>query len=154
MKYRKKPIEVEAIKWTGENNREMWEFLGGSPDEYMSADGPDFHIDHYQVKGGLIIKTSEGNMIANIGDYIIKEPFDKERKYYPCKPDIFELTYDVAGDTENNAVFENQQHKSDFFETNNNTLLNIKAALTYQGNDFPKLIEQIDEQIKLNNTSR
>lgn len=93
-KFRKKPIEVDAEVWDGSNHRKMWEFLGGSPNDYMNSFNENFRIDHSKVEGGLIIKTSEGEMIANIGDYIIKEPFDKERKYYPCKPDVFKLTYD------------------------------------------------------------
>jgi hypothetical protein len=43
----------------------------------------------------IIIKTYEGNMAANVGDYLIKEPFEKIRGFYPCKPDIFNLTYDA-----------------------------------------------------------
>lgn len=94
-KAKKKPIIVEYLKWTGENQREMFEFLGGSPDEYMTSSNENFIIDWAKGKGGLVIKTSEGKMFASIGDIIIKEPFDKERKYYPCKPDIFEATYDL-----------------------------------------------------------
>jgi len=44
----------------------------------------------------LIIATSEGNMRASIGDYIIEEVFDTVRGVYPCKPDIFHKTYDVV----------------------------------------------------------
>jgi hypothetical protein len=73
----------------------MWEFLGGSPDNYMTASNENFYIDHSKVERGLVIKTSEGDMIARVKDYIIKEPFDKERKYYPCKPSVFELTYEA-----------------------------------------------------------
>jgi len=40
------------------------------------------------------IITSEGTMAVNVGDWIIKEPFDKERQFYPCKPYIFAQTYD------------------------------------------------------------
>lgn len=43
------------------------------------------------MQGSLIIKTLEGDMKANIGDYIIKEI---NGEYYPCKPDIFEKTYE------------------------------------------------------------
>lgn len=93
MKFRKKPIVVDAIIWHGGNHREMFEFLGGNQSDYMTAYNDNFRISHNIVQGCLVIKTSEGEMIANIDDYIIKEPFDKERKYYPCKPDIFKLTY-------------------------------------------------------------
>lgn len=43
----------------------------------------------------LIVPTLEGEMICAIGDYLIKEPFPTDwRKVYPCKPDIFEATYE------------------------------------------------------------
>ena len=92
-KYIKKPVAIEAIKWTGGNHREMFEFLGGSSSEAITGYGDNFYIDHNKGAGGLVIKTSEGDMLANIGDYIIKEPFDKERAVYPCKTDVFAATY-------------------------------------------------------------
>lgn len=60
-KYRKKPVEIDAIQWTGENQREMFDFLtnGEKKDEYMTSFGETFRIDHFAIKGGLIIKTSE-----------------------------------------------------------------------------------------------
>jgi hypothetical protein len=94
--YRKLPIEIEALEWTGINTREMYNFLGGNPEEYMTSYNENFYISHAEIVGGLIIKTSEGDMKALKGDYIIKEPFDKKRKYYPCKPDIFEYTYELV----------------------------------------------------------
>ena len=89
--YRKKPVLVEARVWTGENHREMYNFLGGNNDEYMSSTGERFYIDHDKVEGGLMIKTLEGDHAATIGDYIIK---GVKGEFYPCKPDIFNLTYD------------------------------------------------------------
>lgn len=91
----KKPVTIEAMEWDGKNHRGMFEFLGGANDESIGTYGADFSIDHSKVAGGLIIKTSEGDMLANIGDFIIKEPFDTDRMFYPCKPDIFHLTYDI-----------------------------------------------------------
>jgi hypothetical protein len=91
VKYRKLPVEIDALEWTGENHREMYEFLGGKVDEYMTATNENFYINHYIVKGGLIIKTLEGEHIASIGDFIIK---GVAGEYYPCKPDIFNKTYE------------------------------------------------------------
>lgn len=95
MKYRKIPVVIEAIQWTGDNQREMFDFLTNyeKTDDYMSVSGEHFVIDHNAVKGGLIIKTLEGNHVANIGDYIIK---GIAGEFYPCKPDIFKDTYEVA----------------------------------------------------------
>lgn len=95
MKATKKTITIEYKEWTGKDYRAMYEFLGGMSDEYIRTENDDFYIDYDLVAGGLVIKTSEGGMSANIGDMIIKEPFDKDRKFYPCKPDIFALTYDI-----------------------------------------------------------
>lgn len=93
MKYRKKPIEVDAVLWNGDNQREMFDFLtnGEKVNDYMTASGDSFLIDHSAVKGGLVIKTLEGKMAATIGDYIIK---GVNGEFYPCKPDIFEQTYE------------------------------------------------------------
>lgn len=77
MKYRKKPVVIEAIKYDGENKVEIQEFM----DMYL-----DFN-DEKQLK----INTLEGIMLASIGDYIIR---GVNGEYYPCKPDIFEKTYE------------------------------------------------------------
>jgi len=77
MKFRKKPIEVEAIQYTGENKNEIKEFVG---DCYMG-----------DWRGDISIHTLEGNMKISIGDFIIK---GIRGEVYPCKPDIFKETYD------------------------------------------------------------
>ncbi len=51
------------------------------------------HIIKKGLDGGLIIPTLEGNIVANTGDYIIK---GVNGEFYPCKPDIFQKTYDPA----------------------------------------------------------
>lgn len=94
MKYRKKPVVIEAVQWTGDNHREMWDFLTGKTDQYMDSTGDHFYINHSKVEGGLIIKTLEGEHVASIGDYIIK---GVQGEFYPCKPDIFDKTYDEVG---------------------------------------------------------
>lgn len=93
MKYRKKPIVIEAIRWDGKNHRDMYKFLGGSDDDWIRPDGKNFYINHNKVPGGLVILTLEGEHIASIGDYIIR---GVNGEYYPCKPDIFEKTYEAV----------------------------------------------------------
>jgi hypothetical protein len=93
MKYRKKPVEIEAWLWDGSHHRGMFEFLGGSSAQAISGYGDNFYIDHSITAGGLVIKTLEGDMTASIGDYIIK---GVKGEFYPCKPDIFKLTYDLV----------------------------------------------------------
>lgn len=86
MKYIKKPVIIEAVIWTGKNVEEIDAFVKGSEKMY------DF------VGDGLYIHTLEGSMRASVGDYIIKGIKDE---FYPCKPDIFKLTYtdaDSVGD--------------------------------------------------------
>ena len=89
--YRKKPIIIEALQWDGSRHRPMWDFLENKPSSCMESSGENFYIDHSQVDGGLIIKTLEGEHIASIGDFIIK---GINGEFYPCKPDIFEKTYE------------------------------------------------------------
>lgn len=85
MKYRKKPVEVEAIKYI-------------SPyciNEMLRSWGNDFDKVSTQKIGGLIIKTLEGEMLAKFGDWVIK---GIKGEFYPCKPDIFESTYEPVGE--------------------------------------------------------
>jgi hypothetical protein len=102
MKYRKKPVVIEAVEWTGENHREMFNFLTGKTEEYIASSDDQFYIDHSQVKGGLILKTLEGEHIASIGDMVIK---GISGEFYPCKPDIFELTYESVVNEEKRCQF-------------------------------------------------
>ena len=85
MKYIKNPIIIEAIIFNGDNFHECLDFIGAE------------NIDNTLKYPNII--TSEGVMRVNKGDYIIKEPFDKERGFYPCKPDVFKLTYSELIDT-------------------------------------------------------
>jgi hypothetical protein len=99
MKYRKKPVIIDAVQWTGENHREMFDFLTSDTfvNETMSVNGDHFYIDHTKVEGGLVIKTLEGEHIATIGDYIIK---GIKGEYYPCKEDVFLQTYEKVSETQ------------------------------------------------------
>lgn len=76
--YRKKPVVIEAVQYTEDNIAEVLTFIG------KSAEWGD--------NTGLTIKTLEGAMSASLGDYIIK---GVSGEFYPCKPDIFNKTYEV-----------------------------------------------------------
>ena len=84
MKYRKKPVIIEAIQFEDNSDRiiEIHEFMGGDTIRvnYEDKDNPY-----------LKIETLEGIMKASVGDYIIK---GVNGGFYPCKPDIFEKTYE------------------------------------------------------------
>ena len=87
MKYRKKPVEIEAFRFEGkleERNYPDWILEGIASKHIEVCEGvvypPTMHI-----------KTLEGIMRADLGDYIIK---GVKGEIYPCKPDIFEMTYE------------------------------------------------------------
>ena len=77
-KYRKKPVIIEAVQWNGKNLTEIDNFVGGSLKMEESS---------------LVIHTLEGDMEASINDYIIN---GVNGEFYPCKPDIFDKTYESA----------------------------------------------------------
>lgn len=90
MRYKKKPVEIEAIIWNGLGTGEVKEFCG---EENLVIE-IDEHLYEAGVGAPIIdlkIKTLEGNMKVEIGDYVIK---GVKGEFYPCKPDIFKLTYE------------------------------------------------------------
>lgn len=85
MKFRKKPIVIEAIQfYDGESVDKMQDAWGAGFQRAMSA---------HQEQDFLIITTLEGDHKANLGDWIIK---GIKGEFYPCKPDIFEATYEAV----------------------------------------------------------
>jgi hypothetical protein len=81
LKYVKKPIVIEAVIWDGNNRKEIYDFCPKA----------EFNYEFGNSNPKLTLETLEGVMTASIGDYIIK---GIKGEYYPCKPDIFLLTYD------------------------------------------------------------
>lgn len=81
MKYKKKPVVIEAVQYDGTD---------ASYEEGLRFTGGDL-LWHKELKCPTI-ETLEGIMMVSIGDYIIK---GIQGEFYPCKPDIFEATYDV-----------------------------------------------------------
>ena len=89
-KFRKKPVVIEAVRWTGDNLAEVIGFAG----LHKSVEG--LRWEEYEklvAEEGLKIFTLEGPMMASVGDWIIK---GVKGEFYPCKPDIFEKTYKVV----------------------------------------------------------
>lgn len=91
MKYRKKPVIIEAIQWTGLNLEEIKSFVGESLlydiiDTAWEVGKGDPHVN-------MTIKTLEGDHTCTKGDFIIK---GVHGEFYPCKPDIFEKTYELV----------------------------------------------------------
>ena len=81
MKYVKKPVIIEAVQWNGDNFLEL--------DKFMKY-GRDFKVIPSKPYDNVYIFTLEGTHQASVGDFIIK---GIKGEFYPCKPDIFELTY-------------------------------------------------------------
>lgn len=77
MKFRKKAVVIEAVQYIGSNYNEIKDFCPS----IMTNTCYDF----------LSIPTLEGTMRANVNDWIIK---GVQGEFYPCKPDIFEATYE------------------------------------------------------------
>mgnify|MGYP001515686092 FL=1 len=91
MKYRKRSLVIEAVKWNGMNKSEIEQFAGDNVKiEVIRESNAEYGIPP-QIY--CTIKTLEGDMMASPGDYIIK---GVKGEFYPCKPDIFEKTYDEA----------------------------------------------------------
>ncbi len=80
--FRKKPVIISALRWSGriDDADEMAAFIGLDP---FLVNGQD---------SSFYIPTLEGGHIASIGDYIIK---GVKGEFYPCKPDIFDITYEA-----------------------------------------------------------
>lgn len=86
--YRKKPVVIDAIQLTSEN---LMDCIGFIYPDVSAVDHPTLII--IRKRKYLYIDTLEGDMRADFGDYIIK---GVQGEFYPCKPDIFKLTYEVV----------------------------------------------------------
>ena len=97
MKFRKKPVVIDAVQLCWKNWSEVCDFLG----DIISPQNPGRNTDTFSDNCGelagpyieLTIPTLEGNHTAMHGDFIIK---GVKGEFYPCKPDIFMKTYEPA----------------------------------------------------------
>ena len=78
--FRKKPVVIEAMQFTHETKDQVMNFVRCNCYADWEFDNPI-----------LVIETLEGDMITRFGDWVIKGVNDE---FYPCKPDIFEKTYE------------------------------------------------------------
>jgi hypothetical protein len=83
MKFRKKPVVIDAIEFTEGSHGAVLDFFQAN----NAPRAPQIFADY------LIIPTLEGDMRADLGDWIIR---GVKGEFYPCKPDIFAATYDPA----------------------------------------------------------
>jgi hypothetical protein len=91
-KYTKKPVVIEAVELKNNYNSivECVEFVFNIGMDSSSI-GEFATVNKVKEDGGFLIPTLEGDMKVSFGDYIIK---GVKGEFYPCKPDIFEMTYE------------------------------------------------------------
>lgn len=80
--YRRKPEEVKAVVFTGKNSEDIEVWTGGVA---------------YTYEGQLFVTTFEGPLVITPGDYVVQ---CRVGEYCPCRPDLFELTYDLVNSLE------------------------------------------------------
>jgi hypothetical protein len=87
-KFRKKPVEIDAVQWGGGSSDAAvlirWMLDNGAMAHYSTT-----NMEH----GRIVIVTLEGDMQATPGDWIIQ---GVKGEFYPCKPDVFEQSYEPA----------------------------------------------------------
>lgn len=86
-KFRKKPVVIEAIQFEGTPASAVAVF------EMFNIPGGKFEPDYDLQTGNLMIPTMEGEMRVHRDDWVIK---GVKGEFYPCKPDIFEATYEAV----------------------------------------------------------
>lgn len=101
--YRKKPVVIEAIQFNGKNAEEIEQWSNNN----VKA-GPV--LEDTLSKAHLEIETLEGTMTAQVNDYVIK---GVKGEFYPCKPDIFEQTYDAETTSFKERLIKEQEELSD-----------------------------------------
>lgn len=82
MKYRKRPLEVDAIRWTGENVAAIGHFTDGHR-----------NVGYDPSSHSLFVVTSAGQVRCAAGDWLVRSA---SGEYYPCKDAIFEQDYEAA----------------------------------------------------------
>lgn len=97
-KYRKKPVVIEAVQLCWKNWSEVCEFVGN----VINKDSPGFYIEASEASDtcgevgpymGIYVTTTHGETaVVRHGDWII--PDSKPGTFYPCKPDVFDATYE------------------------------------------------------------
>jgi len=94
-KFRKKPVEIIAHQLTNSNFIDLLDWAN----TIQPADKKILFAYENGEFTGLHIPTKEGVMLCAFGDYLIKEPFPTDdRMFYPCKADMFELTYEQVNE--------------------------------------------------------
>lgn len=133
MKYRKKPVVIEAIKYEKEHIDRALDFCNNNENIQYNPEDNEYYIH-----------TLEGDMKVSEGDYIIK---GINGEFYPCKPDIFEKTYETL-DVENlsKTVEAKKRKQKNFFSTICYLANNSKNIVTVKGEKYKEVILIISPQ--------
>lgn len=110
MKYRKIPVEIEAFKYDGDLISSDGEYYAPNWAETAYKEGTLYYdsVAENEPPCELFIQTLEGRFHVSVGDYIIR---GVQGELYPCKPDIFEQTYEEVKDRQcNKCSFYNGVH--------------------------------------------
>ncbi len=125
MKYRKKPVVIEAIQWTGDNWEEIGKFVGQAASLAKENGHNILLID--------TLESGKNRFQASIGDFIIK---GVKGEFYACKPDIFESTYEL--------VTERLKHLEEPAWDNNFQKFDHEVAIN-QTNKINELVDAVNE---------
>ena len=89
--YRKKPVVIEVRELTDDNAKDICDWMHSR----QIVDGSPILGVGINPDGTVVIQTLEGDMLADIGDWVIR---GVQGEFYPCKPDIFADTYELVAD--------------------------------------------------------
>lgn len=133
MKYRKKPVVIEAIKYEKEHIGRALDFCNNNENIQYNPEDNEYYIH-----------TLEGDMKVSEGDYIIK---GINGEFYPCKPDIFEKTYETL-DVENLGKSDEakKRKQKNFFSTICYLASKSKNIKTITGEKYKEVILIISPQ--------
>jgi hypothetical protein len=92
MKYRTKPFEIEAVRFTGDNVKEVSEFTGGAKKYFYLLQEHD-HPESPNIVAEVYDEIHETWVGVRVGDYIIR---GSKGEFYPCDPGVFAAKYEVA----------------------------------------------------------
>ncbi len=92
MKFRKKPVVIEAFQYDGDfiDSKGNWYIPEWAKEAFENG---VLYFGYIGAPAELFVKTLEGDMLVSVGDYIIQ---GVNGELYPCKPNIFEKTYEVV----------------------------------------------------------
>lgn len=144
MKFRKKPVVIEALQLTAETVWEVWNWMG-------VAVAKDLHWNNDE--GYITIQTLEGDHKAQKGDWIIK---GVKGEFYPCKPDIFEATYEPANESESIDVLVNGETKpfdpAEFLQdfTDKTPMPSFPLPKSLTGEEIEECFKRADYRLNLN----